>query len=361
MIILKLQVALLFILLSFWSAEMSQPDIIHAYAAKAAHEPLVPYTFDAGELANSQVEVEVEYCGLCHSDLSIINNDWGVSSYPVVAGHEVIGRVVRLGSDAKGLKLGQRVGIGWTAGSCGACDPCIDGDQVLCHEQKATIVGREGGFANKVRAEWQWVIPLPDDLAPESAGPLLCGGVTVFTPMLQNEITALHHVGVVGIGGLGHMALKLLKAWGCEITAFSSSLDKTDELKAMGADHVVNSRDPESLKSQQGKFDLILSTVNVTLDWKSYINALAPKGTIHLVGMPLEPIQVPAPLLVTGVKAIRGSVTGSPATLRQLLKFAARKNIAPQIEVYPMSKVNDALAHLESGKARYRIVLKSDF
>lgn len=340
---------------------MSQSNLIQAYAAKAAHEPLVPYSFDAGELKNSEVEVEVEYCGLCHSDVSMINNDWGMSSYPVVAGHEVIGKVVRLGSGAKGLKLGQRVGIGWTAGSCGACDSCIGGEQVLCGQQTPTIVGHEGGFANKVRADWQWVIPLPDDLDPESAGPLLCGGVTVFTPLLQNEITALHHVGVIGIGGLGHIAIKLLKAWGCEITAFSSNVEKTAELKAMGADHVVNSRDAEALKAQQGKFDLILSTVNVTLEWSAYLQALAPKGTMHLVGIPLEPIQVPAVSLISGAKSVTGSPTGSPATLRALLKFAARKNIAPQIEVFPMSKINDALAHLESGKARYRVVLKADF
>ncbi|MBF7687373.1 NADPH-dependent aldehyde reductase Ahr [Acinetobacter rathckeae] len=340
---------------------MSQSNLIQAYAAKAAHEPLVPYDFDAGELKNSEVEVVVEYCGLCHSDVSMINNEWGMSSYPVVAGHEVIGKVVRLGSGAKGLKLGQRVGIGWTAGSCGACDSCIGGEQVLCGQQTPTIVGHAGGFANKVRADWQWVIPLPDDLDPESAGPLLCGGVTVFTPLLQNEITALHHVGVIGIGGLGHIAIKLLKAWGCEITAFSSNVEKTAELKAMGADHVVNSRDAEALKAQQGKFDLILSTVNVTLDWPAYLQALAPKGTMHLVGLPLEPIKVPAVSLISGAKSVTGSPTGSPATLRQLLKFAARKNIAPQIEVFPMSKINDALAHLESGKARYRVVLKADF
>lgn len=340
---------------------MSQQNLIHAYAAKTPHEKLVEYTFDAGELPASQVEIEVEYCGLCHSDLSILNNDWGVSSYPVVAGHEVIGRIVALGTEARGLEIGQRVGLGWTAESCGACDPCISGEQVLCGDQKATIVGRAGGFANKVRADAQWAIPLPDDLDPESAGPLLCGGVTVFSPMLQNNVTALHHVGVIGIGGLGHIALKLLKAWGCEITAFSSNVDKTDELKAMGADHVVNSRDPEALNAQKGKFDLILSTVNVTLDWNAYMSALAPKGTLHMVGLPLEPVAVSSFLLVGGEKSLRGSPTGSPSTLRQLLKFAARKKIAPQIEVFPMSKVNDALAHLKSGKARYRIVLKADF
>lgn len=335
---------------------------IRSYAALTAKSALVPYEFDAGELQPHQVEVKVEYCGLCHSDLSIIDNDWGVSQYPVVAGHEIIGKIIRLGSEAKGLKLGQRVGIGWTAETCQACNYCLSGQQVLCTgEHKATIVGHAGGFADKVRAGWQWVIPLPDDLAPESAGPLLCGGITVFDPLLKHQIQAIHHVGVIGIGGLGHMAIKLLKAWGCEITAFTSNLDKADELKAMGADHVVNSRDSAALKAQKGKFDLLLSTVNVTLDWKSYLSTLAPNGSVHLLGIPLEPIATPANLLISGAKSITGSPTGSPAALRTLLNFAARKNIAPQIELFPMSQINDAIARLHSGQVRYRVVLKADF
>ncbi|PVZ82085.1 alcohol dehydrogenase [Serratia sp. S1B] len=335
---------------------------IRSYAALTAKSALVAYEFDAGELQPHQVEVKVEYCGLCHSDLSIIDNDWGVSQYPVVAGHEVIGKIIRLGSEAKGLKLGQRVGIGWTAETCQACDQCLAGQQVLCTgEHKATIVGHAGGFADKVRAGWQWVIPLPDDLAPESAGPLLCGGITVFDPLLKHQIQAIHHVGVIGIGGLGHMAIKLLKAWGCEITAFTSNLDKADELKTMGADHVVNSRDSAALKAQKGKFDLLLSTVNVTLDWTSYLHTLAPNGSVHLLGIPLEPIATPANLLISGAKSITGSPTGSPAALRTLLNFAARKNIAPQIELFPMSQINDAIARLHSGQVRYRVVLKADF
>lgn len=335
---------------------------IRSYAALTAKSALVPYEFDAGELQPHQVEVKVEYCGLCHSDLSIIDNDWGVSQYPVVAGHEIIGKIIRLGSEAKGLKLGQRVGIGWTAETCQACNYCLSGQQVLCTgEHKATIVGHAGGFADKVRAGWQWVIPLPDDLAPESAGPLLCGGITVFDPLLKHQIQAIHHVGVIGIGGLGHMAIKLLKAWGCEITAFTSNLDKADELKAMGADHVVNSRDSAALKAQKGKFDLLLSTVNVSLDWKSYLSTLAPNGSVHLLGIPLEPIATPANLLISGAKSITGSPTGSPAALRTLLNFAARKNIAPQIELFPMSQINDAIARLQSGQVRYRVVLKADF
>lgn len=337
-------------------------NIIHAYAAMNAGEKLVPYQFDAGQLQPHQVEIKVEYCGLCHSDISVINNDWDSSVYPVVAGHEIIGTITQLGSEAKGLKVGQRVGIGWTAESCQYCDSCISGQQVQCTgDAVATIVGHAGGFADKVRAGWQWVIPLPEDLNPESAGPLLCGGITVFDPILKHQIQAIHRVGVIGIGGLGHMAIKLLKAWGCEITAFTSNLDKTEELKAMGADHVVNSRDAEALKTQHAKFDLLLSTVNVSLDWNTYLSTLAPNGTIHMLGVVLEPMSIPAGTLIGGAKSVTGSPTGSPAALRQLLQFAARKNIAPDIEIFPMSQINEAIEHLHSGKVRYRIVLKADF
>jgi len=337
-------------------------NTIHAYAVKKAGEELVPYQFDAGELAPQHVEIKVEYCGLCHSDVAMIHNDWGMSQYPLVAGHEVIGRVVQIGSQVQGFEIGQRVGLGWMSESCQSCNPCITGQQAYCTgENKPTIIGHAGGFADKVRAQAQWVIPLPEDLDPESAGPLLCGGITVFAPLVQHKIQATHHVGVIGIGGLGHIALKLLKAWGCEVTAFSSSANKTDELKAMGADHVVNSRDSEALKKQAGKFDLILSTVNVKLDWSTYISALAPHGQFHVLGVPLEPIGVSAGALINGARSITGSSTGSPAALRELLKFAGRKNIAPQVEIFPMSKINEALARLESGKVRYRVVLKADF
>ena len=337
-------------------------NTIQAYAAFSSGATLEPYQFDAGELQAHQVEVKVEYCGLCHSDLSIIQNDWGVSTYPVIAGHEIIGTITQLGSEAKGLKVGQRVGIGWTAESCQHCDPCIDGRLVQCSGEKiSTIVGHAGGFADKVRAGWQWVIPVPEDLDPESAGPLLCGGITVFNPLIQHQIQAVHHVGVIGIGGLGHIALKLLKALGCEITAFTTSPDKTDELKAMGADHVVNSRDEEALKAQRNKFDLLLCTANVSLNWQSYLSTLNANGSLHMLGLPLEPMPIAAGSLISLSKSVTGSATGNPSTLRQLLQFAARQNIAPQVEVYPMSKINDAIERLHSGKARYRIVLKSDF
>ena len=337
-------------------------SIIRSYAALEPGQPLQPYDYDAGELKAHEVEVKVEYCGVCHSDLSMIDNEWGGAKYPLIAGHEVIGTITQLGSEARGLEVGQRVGIGWTADSCQHCDCCIGGKQVLCQNgTTATIVGHAGGFAETVRAGWQWVIPVPDDLNPEVAGPLLCGGITVFDPLLRHNIQGVHKVGVIGIGGLGHIAIKLAKAWGCEVTAFSSSPDKTQEILEMGAHQVINSRDKDQLKALRGQFDLIINTINVSLDWMPYFAALAPEGKFHTVGVVLEPLAVPAGVLIGGAKVVTGSPTGSPLALRQLLRFAARTQVEPTVEVFPMSQINEAIQHLRDGKARYRVVLKADF
>ncbi|WP_312671665.1 NAD(P)-dependent alcohol dehydrogenase [Pseudescherichia sp.] len=334
---------------------------IKSYAAKEAGSELELYEYDPGELQAGDVEVQVDYCGICHSDLSMIDNEWGMSQYPLIAGHEVIGRVVALGSAAqdKGLKVGQRVGIGWTARSCGHCDACISGNQINCLEGATPTILNHGGFADKLCADWQWVIPLPDSIDIESAGPMLCGGITVFKPLLMHNITATSRVGVIGIGGLGHIAIKLLHAMGCEVTAFSSNPAKEQEVLGFGADKVVNSRDPEALKALAGQFDLIINTVNVDLNWQPYFEALAHGGNFHTVGAVLKP--VPAFTLIGGDRSISGSATGTPYELRKLLRFAGRSKVAPQTELFPMSQINEALQHVRDGKARYRVVLKADF
>lgn len=336
-------------------------SVIRAWAAHGPKEKLVAYEFDPGPLKAGEIEVKVEYCGLCHSDLSVLNNEWGISQYPFVPGHEVIGRIVALGHGAKGLKLGQMVGVGWNSGSCHHCSQCVSGEDHLCAEAAATIIGHAGGFAERVRTEWNWAIPLPDDLDPASAGPLMCAGVTVFSPLLIHHIKPGDRVGVVGIGGLGHLGVKFAKAWGCEVTAFTSSPSKAEEAKALGADRVVSSTDSAAIGAVAGTIDLLLVTVNVTLDWAALINTLAPKGTLHVVGAVDQPIPVQAFQLIMGQRSISGSPTGSPATIARMLGFAARHRIAPQVEHFPMSRVNDALARLESGKARYRVVLDADF
>ncbi|MBX9626254.1 MAG: NAD(P)-dependent alcohol dehydrogenase [Gemmataceae bacterium] len=334
--------------------------MIHAYAARQPKGELTRYDFDPGPLGDEQVEVAVSHCGICHSDLSMLDNDWGMTKYPFVPGHEVAGTVAAVGGRVTTLKVGDRVGLGWYSKSCLECEQCVGGDQNLCPAAEATIVGRHGGFADRVRAHHGWVLPLPAGLDPAAAGPLFCGGVTVFNPLVQFDVRPTHRVGVVGIGGLGHMALKFLDKWGCEVVAFSSSAGKTDEAKKLGADRVVNSRDDKEMAGLKGTLDFILVTANVPLNWPAYLDALAPKGRLHFVGAVLQPVPVPVFPLIMGQKSVSGSPLGSPTTTATLLEFCARHGVAPQVETFPLSKVNDALAHLRAGKARYRIVLEND-
>ena len=332
----------------------------NALAATTAHGRLQPFSFDPGEIGSEEVEIKVTHCGICHSDLSMLDNEWGMTKYPFVPGHEVAGTIVALGSGAKGLEIGQRVGLGWTAHSCLACHECLSGDQHLCASAQGTIVGRHGGFADRVRAQWAWVRPLPEALDLAKTGPLLCGGVTVFAPFLIHNVPATARVGVIGIGGLGHMALQFANKWGCEVHAFTTSDSKEEEARKLGAHHVHNTRQEGALKQLSRSLDLIISTINAPLDVAGLLDTLAPKGRLHNVGAVLQPLEVPAFSLLAGQKSLSGSPTGSPTTIDQMLAFSARHSIAPITETFPMSKANDALERLRSGKARYRIVLVND-
>jgi len=330
----------------------------NAYAAQSAKSQLEPFAFDPGPLGVEEVEIEVSYCGLCHSDLSMLDNDWGMSTYPFVPGHEVTGTVSALGEQAKGLKIGQRVGLGWWAHSCLSCHQCLSGDYNLCPTVQSTIVGRHGGFADRVRAQWTWVRPIPEAMDMAMAGPLLCGGVTVFAPFLIHNVRSTARVGIIGIGGLGHMALQFANKWGCEVHAFTTSDSKEEEAHKLGAHFVHNTRQDGALKKITGSLDLIISTVNADLDIPGFLDTLAPKGRLHNVGAVLAPLQVPAFSLILGQKSVSGSPSGSPTAIDDMLEFSARHSVAPITERFPMSKVNEALERLRSGKARYRIVLE---
>ena len=254
----------------------------HGWAATQSGQALSEFEFDPGAMRPEQVQVKVESCGICHSDLSMLDNDWGNSSYPLVPGHEVVGVIETMGDQVKGLAIGDRVGLGWFAGSCMSCHPCMSGHHNLCAKGEQTIVGRHGGFADRVRADWEWAIKLPASLDPANAGPLFCGGITVFGPINDFGVKPTDRVGVIGIGGLGHLALQFLNKWGCEVTAFTSSESKADEARKLGAHHVVGTRDKAALGKLAGSFDFILVTANVALDWDLFIAALAPDQMMPL-------------------------------------------------------------------------------
>ena len=334
--------------------------MIKAYAAMAPGARFEAFEYDPGPLAKNDVELDVESCGICHSDLSMLDNDWGFTRYPFVAGHEVVGTVSAVGDNVSNVKVGQRVGLGWQSAYCNSCHTCRSGDHNLCASVELTIAGRHGGFADKVRAQADAVVPLPEGINPDSAGPLFCGGITVFNPMVQFDLKPTAKVAVIGIGGLGHIALQFLHAWGCEVTAFTSSESKKAEALSLGAHTTLNSASAEELTAAAGKFDLIISTVNVKLDWNAYINTLAPKGRLHFVGATLAPLNIGVFPLIMGQRCVSGSPVGSPATIKTMLDFAALHKIEPVTETFRFDQVNEAMDKLRQGKAHYRIVLKRD-
>lgn len=334
---------------------------IQSYAILEQGKPLEPFEFEPGDLSPDQVDIQVTSCGLCHSDLSMAQNDWHITRYPFVGGHEVVGKVAAVGDQVPNLQVGDTVGLGWFSDSCMHCGPCLDGDHNHCRTREQTIVGRFGGFADTVRCHWVWATPLPSGFNFNEAGPLFCGGITVFNPIIQCGVQPTMRVGVVGIGGLGHLALQFLNKWGCEVVAFTSSESKKEEALKMGAHHTVNSRDDQDLKNIAGSLDFILVTANADLNWDAYFQALAPKGRLHVVGAVPNPIPSQAFVLLANQYTLSGTPLGSPATNRRMLDFCARHDILPVTEHFPFSRINDAFEHLKSGKARYRIVLDADW
>jgi uncharacterized zinc-type alcohol dehydrogenase-like protein len=331
---------------------------IKAFAALAKGQALQPFEYEPQPLASHDVEVQVSHCGICHSDIHLVNNDWGMSHYPLIPGHEIIGTIRQVGSAVTRLKPGQRVGIGWQAGSCGECEWCARGEENLCSQATLTCVGRHGGFAQSIRAHSHFVLPIPDGLSSESTAPLLCAGITVYSPMRAHRLGAQHRVGIIGIGGLGHLALQFARAFGCEVTAFSSTPDKEAEARRLGAHHFVVTRNPGALQSLGGSFDFILSTVNVDLPWPDYVNALRPNGTLCFVGAPPSNLNVPIFQLLSN-KRIAGSNIGSIADLREMLEVAARHGVKSQTERFKLEQVNEAMGRVARNEVRYRAVLET--
>ena len=332
---------------------------IQAQAALSKGAALEAFSYEPQELGPNDIEIEISHCGLCHSDIHLIDDSWSRSKYPQVPGHEIVGTVGALGAAVKHLELGQRVGVGWQRSACLECELCLGGEENLCARQQATCMGHHGGLANRIRIDGRFAFALPPELDSASAAPLLCGGVTVYSPMRRYGIGATSSVAVIGIGGLGHMAIRMLRALGAEITAFSTSPDKKPEALAMGAHHFSSSTDAREIRKHFGQFDLILSTVAARLDWTTYLQTLRANGTLCLLGIPPGMVmQFPPSLLITGQRSITGSDIGSRATIREMLRFVTRHQIVPQIQRMPMSEANAGLTRLRQNQVRYRLVLE---
>jgi uncharacterized zinc-type alcohol dehydrogenase-like protein len=334
---------------------------VTAYAAQAANGTLEQFEYEAEPLGPDEVDVAVTHCGICHTDVGMVDNEWGISTYPVVAGHEIVGVVAGLGTnvDSTRLQVGQRVGVGAISGACMTCEWCLSGKHSVCADRVDTVMrGHLGGFASHVRASnWQFVYPIPVEISSEHAGPLLCAGATVFTPLLHYGVRPTDRVAVVGVGGLGHLALQFFDKWGCAVTAISSSRDKEAHARHFGARQFIATKDTNELQAATGSFDFILSTAPADLPWNDYVAALRPRGTLCVVGGPENSIAVDAFGLLTAEKAVVGGIPGSPVETAQMLEFAARHHVKPMVETFPMGDADRALQYVREGRARYRAVL----
>jgi len=328
----------------------------HAHAAHSQKSALKPFVYEPAPLGPHDVEIRISHCGICHSDVHLVDGDWGMGSYPMVPGHEIVGTVAALGPEVRHLEAGARVGVGWQRGACLACDSCIVGDENLCASNVATCVSNYGGFADRIRLDGRFAFPIPESLASENAAPLLCAGATVYSP-LRRWVKPSMRVGVVGIGGLGHLALQFARAMGCEVTAISSTPDKEDEARSFGAHRFLATREAKALSSAASSLDFILSTVFVTPDWDALLGALRPNGVLCLVGATSEPLPVQAFALLVGQKSVTGSAIGGRPAIREMLSFAARHGVAAKTQVRPLAEADAALGDVRKGRARYRIVL----
>lgn len=330
---------------------------VQAYAVMSPKSELVPFEYDAQPMNPQDVEVRVQYCGVCHSDLAMIDNDWGMSQYPLVPGHEVVGEVTAVGAQVKDLKVGQRVGVGWQSGSCHICRYCHHGKEHLCINQpEYTIVGRYGGWADYVRVQADFAVPIPDKLDLAIAGPLMCAGTTVWTPMMHFGVRPGMKTAVLGVGGLGHLAVQFLAKFGTDVTAISTSHDKEAEARKLGASDFIATRGTDELAQATKRFDFIISTVSADVDWSQYINALAPEGRLCIVGIPESDLKIPAfPML--SERSLTGGGAGAPSDTAAMMEFCAKHNVVPMCEQFNMKDINQAIDRVRSGKVRYRAVL----
>ncbi|MFJ5225450.1 NAD(P)-dependent alcohol dehydrogenase [Streptomyces sp. NPDC088400] len=339
---------------------------VRAYAVERAGGPVRIHEIEPAPLGPLEVDIAVTHCGVCLTDVGMIDDTYGISRFPVVAGHEAVGVVQALGDTVDGSRLavGQRVGIGARAGSCFACEWCLTGRQHLCPDGEETVLrGQRGGFATQLRAsDWRYVHPLPDLISSEQAGPLLCAGATVFSAIVRNNVRPTDRVAVVGVGGLGHLAIQFLAAWGCHVTAVSTTAEKADDARRFGAHAFVTSggglNGLDGLDGLTGSFDFVLSTVSGDLPWDAYLKTLRPQGTLCVVGVPESGLTVHPLSLLLGEKRLVGGLSGSVAETRQMLGFAARHDIRPAVETFPASRFDEALDRVRQGRAHYRAVME---
>jgi len=341
-------------------------NIIKGYGQKGRNQPFEEFSYDAGALGPNEVEIKVTHCSVCHSDVHILDEDWGKIKFPHAAGHEVVGEVITWGTNVSNFKLGQRVGVGWHKATCQQCKYCKKKKENLCDNSTPTCAsGNHGGFAERIRVDYRFAHLIPDSLPSEYAAPLLCAGHTVWNPLVKFGVNNSHKVGIIGIGGLGHLAVQFAAKMGAEVHAFSTSKDKEDEAKSFGAKGFILLNDDTMFTKHKKSFDLILVTFGYpNLDWGKFVNLLARDGSICFLATPADSDNPSAKITTTlaslffdSERGILGSCTGSVKAMQDMLKFSAENNVRPVIEKYSFSELTKVFDKTRSGKVKYRAVL----
>ncbi len=330
---------------------------IHAYAALERGAPLTPYAFESGPLAPHECLLQVLACGLCHPDIHCVDDDWKVSRYPLVPGHEVVAQVVALGSAAEHLKVGERVGVSWQCGSCGHCRDCARANENLCDDNKALIVDARGGFADLVQVDARWAFSLPDALETPLAGPLLCAGATVYASLRDAGMSSGQEIGVVGLGGLGHLAVQFASKLGNRVTAFTTSPDKADFARELGAHEAVVIGRDGAFPTPRRQLAILLVTATADLDWAGALEHLDSDGALSVAAVPDKPLLIPVMPLQNKRRRVTGSNVGSRAAIAETLRIAADYNIRPLVQTFAMHEVNQAMQQARANQVRYRAVL----
>ncbi len=338
---------------------------VNAYAAPAAGEPLALTTIERRAVGANDVLIRIEYAGICHSDIHTVNGDWGPQPFPVVPGHEIVGIVDEVGAEVTRHRVGDRVGVGCMVNSCGECASCRGGDEQYClNGMVGTYAATDrdgtttqGGYSTHVVVDAGFVLSVPEGLDPAAVAPLLCAGITTYTPLKHWNAGPGTRVAVVGLGGLGHMGVKLAHALGAEVTVLSQSLKKQEDGLRLGADHYHATSDPDTFASLAGSFDLIINTVSAAIDVNAYLGLLAVGGTLVNVGAPPEPLPVNAMALISARRSFAGSMIGGIAITQEMLDFCAEHGIAAEVEVISADQVNEAYERVLASDVRYRFVI----
>ena len=335
------------------------------YAAKEAKASLTHFSFERRDLRDHDVMIDIQYCGICHTDIHQVNNEWGRSIYPMVPGHEIVGNVSHVGSQVTRFKVGDKVGVGCFVDSCRNCHACRQGIEQYCSNVLTTYNGIEkdgktptqGGYSNKIVVDENYILRMPDNLAPERAAPLLCAGITLYSPLIHWKAGPGKNVAIIGLGGLGHIGVKIAHALGAEITVLSHSLKKQEDAKKMGAHNFYATSNPKTFEKFGGYFDIIINTVSTDLNLSQYLNLLKLDGTMVIVGAPEKDAQVSAHSLISARRNLAGSLIGGINETQEMLNFCSKHDIACDVELIPIHKVNEAYGRILDSDVRYRFVI----